>query len=196
MRPGLGKPHTACYREQMSVGFKEWALICEALGTGRQSIILRKGGIAEGREGFRFEHADFLLFPTLFHEQVQKLKLPPSTPLPELNPNRHALRWAARVEWTRELSNWEVIQSLDPHHLWQPGVIRERYEYEDKHSISLAFLRVFEMAVPLEFDHEPKYGGCRSWVKIPEASPAVSKTPVLPEQTHKTLEAKLLELLS
>ena len=29
-----------------SVGFKEWALVCQALGTGRQSIILRKGGIA------------------------------------------------------------------------------------------------------------------------------------------------------
>ena len=68
----------------MSIGFKEWALICDALGSGRQSIILRKGGIAEGREGFRFQHPDFLLFPTLFHEQVAKLKLPPETPLPHL----------------------------------------------------------------------------------------------------------------
>jgi hypothetical protein len=32
-----------------SVGFKEWAIVGEALGRGRQSIILRKGGIAEGR---------------------------------------------------------------------------------------------------------------------------------------------------
>jgi hypothetical protein len=35
-----------------SVGFKEWALVCEALGRGEQTIILRKGGIAEGRGGF------------------------------------------------------------------------------------------------------------------------------------------------
>jgi hypothetical protein len=32
-----------------SVGFKEWAIVGEALGRGGQSIILRKGGIAEGR---------------------------------------------------------------------------------------------------------------------------------------------------
>jgi hypothetical protein len=32
-----------------SVGFKDWAIVCEALGRGRQSIILRKGGIGEGR---------------------------------------------------------------------------------------------------------------------------------------------------
>ena len=67
----------------MSVGFKEWALICEALGHGEQSIILRKGGIAEGRAGFQFKHDDFFLFPTLFHEQIAQLKLPGASRLPE-----------------------------------------------------------------------------------------------------------------
>ena len=47
--------------------FKEWAAVCEALATGRQSLILRKGGIHEGREGFRVEHREFWLFPTHFH---------------------------------------------------------------------------------------------------------------------------------
>src|SRR4029077_8093936 len=57
-----------------SVGFKEWAVVCEALGRGRQSIILRKGGIAEGRDGFLFKHQEFFLFPTWFHEQPPKVR--------------------------------------------------------------------------------------------------------------------------
>jgi hypothetical protein len=65
----------------MSIGFKEWALVCEALGNGTQSIILRKGGIAEGRDGFRFKHDEFLLFPTLYHEQLAKTKLPQDAPI-------------------------------------------------------------------------------------------------------------------
>ena len=48
-----------------SVGFKEWAIVCEALGRGEQSIILRKGGIAEGRDGFSFRHRGVLSFPDL-----------------------------------------------------------------------------------------------------------------------------------
>ena len=32
-----------------TVGFKDWSLVCAALGSGKQSLILRKGGIAEGR---------------------------------------------------------------------------------------------------------------------------------------------------
>ena len=82
-------------------GFKEWALVCDALGRGEQSIILRKGGIAEGRTGFRFQHDEFLLFPTLFHEQVARLKLPPETPLPaRAAEGQIEIRHAVRVEWT------------------------------------------------------------------------------------------------
>ncbi len=56
-----------------SIGFKEWAMVCEALARGRQSLIVRKGGIAEGREGFSFKHEEFHLFPTWFHEQAEKV---------------------------------------------------------------------------------------------------------------------------
>src|SRR5215475_1500627 len=57
-----------------AVAFKDWAAICDAMGQGRQSLILRKGGLYEGRDGFQFKHPDFFLFPTGFHEQLEKLR--------------------------------------------------------------------------------------------------------------------------
>jgi hypothetical protein len=33
-----------------SIGLKEWALVCEALGSGRERVIIRKGGIAKERD--------------------------------------------------------------------------------------------------------------------------------------------------
>jgi hypothetical protein len=42
---------------------------------GRRSVILRKGGIAEGRVGFSFRHREFFLFPTFFHEQTVKVRI-------------------------------------------------------------------------------------------------------------------------
>lgn len=80
-----------------STGFKEWALVCEALGRGRQSIILRKGGIAEGRDGFSFRHNEFFLFPTWFHEQPAKVRvtdLEPSEPAS----NAIDIRYFAKLE--------------------------------------------------------------------------------------------------
>jgi hypothetical protein len=49
--------------------FKEWAVICEALAQGKQSIILRKGGIAEDECEFGVEHTRFWLYPTFTHQQ-------------------------------------------------------------------------------------------------------------------------------
>ena len=46
------------------IAFKEWAVVCAALASGQQSLILRKGGIHEGRDGFRVAHREFWLFPT------------------------------------------------------------------------------------------------------------------------------------
>ena len=87
---------------------------------GEQSIILRKGGIAEGRAGFRFQHAEFLLLPTLFHEQVIKLKLPSGDTAPKAREDGQLeIRYAARVEWTEDLTNLEVLKRLAPFHLWR-----------------------------------------------------------------------------
>ncbi|MEO8428438.1 MAG: DUF1802 family protein, partial [Verrucomicrobiota bacterium] len=57
----------------MRIVFKEWAVVVDALGRGDQIIILRKGGISEGRGGFQVEHPEFVLFPTLFHQQRESV---------------------------------------------------------------------------------------------------------------------------
>jgi len=56
-----------------AMAFKEWAVVCAALGSGQQSLILRKGGIHEGRGGFRVAHPEFWLFPTGFHQSLDIL---------------------------------------------------------------------------------------------------------------------------
>ena len=65
---------------ELAQAFKEWAVICEALGEGRQVLILRKGGIAEARGEFTIEHRRFWLFPTYVHQQSSGIK-PEAVPL-------------------------------------------------------------------------------------------------------------------
>jgi len=174
------------------IGFKEWALVCQMLERGGQSIILRKGGIAEGRDGFRFKHDAFFLFPTLFHEQVARTRLPPETPLPELDPGEVTLRLYARVEWTEALTDWEAARRLAPHHIWSEESVSERFHYTGKGAantggvpgVHVAFLRVYRLAQPWSFPNAPKYGGCRSWIDLPEVPPGLSATPVLSDAAH------------
>jgi len=56
-----------------AIALKEWAAVCAALESGRQTILLRKGGIDEGPRGFRIEYPEFWLYPTQFHQDASQL---------------------------------------------------------------------------------------------------------------------------
>src|ERR1051325_9649991 len=95
----------------MRIAFKEWAIVVDALGRGDQIIILRKGGISEGRSGFQIEHNRFLLFPTLFHQQRDAV-IPAAQArhdglAPTLSPN------VVRLESFAEVVDWKLLDSLD-----------------------------------------------------------------------------------
>ena len=180
----------------MSIAFKEWALVCAALGRGEQSIILRKGGIAEGRAGFRFQHPEFLLLPTLFHEQAAKLRVPADTAVPAPRTDGQLeVRFTARVEWTQDISDWAKVQALAPFHLWQEFEIEKRFVQDEKRMVSLAFIRVQRLSEPFIFPDSPRYGGCRSWVEIPELPAYIERLDVLDEATHRAREAAIRAVL-
>ena len=150
-----------------SIGFKEWALVCEALGTGKQSVIIRKGGIAEGRDGFAFRHREFYLFPTFFHEQVERVRLDHPA-LPEPLPDEVEIRYFVRVEEARLMTRWEDVRALAPLHILAESVVRERFEYEAAPGVHVAFVKVFRLDPVWRFPNAKAYGGCRSWVELPE----------------------------
>src|SRR3954471_18012822 len=60
---------------------REWQTVCGAVGLGRDQLLIRKGGIAEGRAGFELKKNFFGLLPTLFH-QVKNVDPSALTPEP------------------------------------------------------------------------------------------------------------------
>jgi hypothetical protein len=160
-----------------SVGFKEWALVCQALGEGRQSIIIRKGGIAEGRDGFAFRHREFFLFPTFFHEQLAQTRLVDAA-IPSLSPNEIEIRFYAEVEKTRIITDWEAVRALAPLHILRERLVRERFDYDGNPGVHVAFVRVFRLDPVWRFPDAKAYGGCRSWVQLPDPPPGLKFHPV------------------
>lgn len=178
-KPGVGMevdierhPRQASLRgpEMQSVGFKEWALICEALGRGEQTILLRKGGIAEGRDGFAFKHREFFLFPTFFHEQLGKVR-GPARALPQASAGEIQIKYFARLQSARVVTSWEDVLALEPLHVLTRDVVRERFDYDQAPGVHVGFVRVYRLEPVWILPDEAKYGGCRSWVQLPEPPP-------------------------
>ena len=187
----------------MTIGFKEWLDVCSLLGSGATSLILRKGGIHEGRAGFSFKHERFFLFPTGFHQSASGLKIPaPECALPPASPeNGVVIQYFAAAEYAVLLRDKEQIDRLAAHHCWTPEVVAERYSYSEKleaNCLSVAFVRVYQLPTPWHFPYQPSFGGCRSWLELPEppANWEKSLVPVLQDATHAERRAALSAILA
>ncbi|QDV32028.1 hypothetical protein Spb1_39760 [Planctopirus ephydatiae] len=152
--------------------FKEWAAICAALVAGRQSIILRKGGIHEGPAGFQPEHREFWLLPTQFHQEAGQLT-EEGWPFLEAAsiwkpfPGEIVLPAKAQVQECRRLTTWEEVAALQGEHIWGEVTLRNRFEYR---SPGLTYLRVTITSVqpPIRLPIWPELEGCKSWVRLPD----------------------------
>jgi hypothetical protein len=168
--------------EVSSIAFKEWALVCASMLRGETSLIFRKGGIAEGRAGFRFQHERFFLFPTFFHEQADRLR----TDAPIIEPEPEVVTFSAygHVEFTRWIENLSALQSLSDLHILKPDVLEQRFAYDDPKGLHLAMIRVFRVAPVWSLPAQKSFGGCRSWVELPEAPAELRFTPVIDDSEH------------
>jgi len=168
-----------------SVGFKEWALVCEALGRGEQTVLLRKGGIAEGRDGFGFRHSEFFLFPTFFHEQVVKVRTA-GAQIPVAREGEIEIRYFAKLEASKEITSRPTAAALEPFHILEESVVRERFDYKGA-GLHAALVRVFRLDPIWILADKPAYGGCRSWVNLPECPAGMKFEPVLGDQQFKKI---------
>jgi CDP-diacylglycerol--glycerol-3-phosphate 3-phosphatidyltransferase len=178
--------------------FKEWEAIVEALGQGAQIVILRKGGIAEGRAGFQPRHPKFWLFPTRFHQQWEKTKpeLRRYVTAPAEPPKEIALSYFAEVTDAMYLSTWEQVERLHDAHFWNEEILRERFDYRDRPGMEaglhLLIVRVYRINLPHRLASSPAYEGCKSWIEVPVDGTHDISAPVVRAEEFATRRSRIL----
>lgn len=166
----------------MFPAFKEWHVIVEALGSGGQLVILRKGGIAEKHGGFSAGPERFWLFPTRFHAQREKTKPAASrwfSPSDTLKADTVGLRFFADVARHAFLKDWEAVAALDPHHLWTEAAVREKFDWSRPAGLHVFVVRVHRLHQPFSLPVTPEMGGCKSWIELPLSFSERPSSPVL-----------------
>ena len=169
---------------QNAIAFKEWAVVVEALLGGKQTIILRKGGIIEKKGEFTVDHTKFLLFPTFLHQNDAELIPEERENLKRLHAaggNADTLRISGfmQVEQVHFLEDFETVKRVQPFGIWSLECLEERFNWGDKTGIHLIVGRVYKLAAPATFPMLPKYGGCKSWVELEKTVSLNGARPVL-----------------
>lgn len=149
-------------------------------------MILRKGGIHEGRDGFRVEHPEFWLFATGFHQHTDALAEDPpafaNTSPP--NPGTIVLPGYVVVDAVEEIHDPVVLPQLTGQHIWSDRTVDERFHYRSPGLFAL-MVRVYRPETPLVLTDSPHFAGCRSWVDLPGELPTAGLVPVLNDADHQ-----------
>src|SRR5688572_1967345 len=130
------------------------------------------------------EHSEFLLFPTLFHQQRESVVASAQARYDEIAPHfppANILRleyWAEVVEHHR-LENFEAVQRLAGQHIWREEVLAERFEWGREQGIFAIVVRVQRLPMAIELPMLPEYGGCKSWIEVAHQVMPASSTLVL-----------------
>lgn len=184
----------------MITGFKEWKSVCDTLERGDQTLILRKGGIAEGKEGFLWQNSEFFLFPTAHHDHRNQLKngaeIHPYS-FAKRNDGQIEIRLRAQIVWSADLDSLDTASKLDPFHIWKAEVIEQRFDFSKNKGIRLALLRVHKLKTPWILKDNSSFGGCRSWLELPDPTPEQQQaTPVLNDADFSRQKNQLEEILA
>jgi hypothetical protein len=185
--------------EKCAVAFKEWAAVCAALAAGRQSIILRKGGIHEGPRGFEPEYDRFWLYPTGFHQGLEALapdaKAFLSTALASQPPfGTVRLRYFARVQEVIALTDEKAALAFEGQHLWSQDTVRQRFHYR-RPGLFVLSVRVYEGAIDHTLAETPGFAGCKTWVLLPDPLPIETPRPVVSDQAFADQAAAMRRAL-
>lgn len=163
----------------MSLAFKEWAPVIRALGSGEQSLIIRKGGIDEDNGRFDIIASRFWLIPTFFHAQRDKIK-PASRAYLGPAPAVPTISSYAKLVSHEFVNNWSAVLALDTHHILTEATVKERFNWGDSPGVHVLRIRTFRLQSPFPIELTAEQSGCKSWVDIDPKIENFSATPVSP----------------
>jgi hypothetical protein len=154
----------------VTTGLKEWSAAVHALLAGRQTVLLRKGGIHEKR--FEVSAGEFLLFPTVAHSHAERVRpehrdlLSPATA--DSTETDIVIRSAAKVIAAVEVHRPDQLEAIADLHIWTTDSVRaDRLDFRPKHRLTVLVVQATPLLVPLRLARSPDFAGCKSWLPLP-----------------------------
>lgn len=131
---------------------KEWSAAVHALLDGRQTVLLRKGGIGEKR--FEVAAHEFLLFPTVAHSHAERVRpehrdlLGPAAA--DSTDECVLLRAAAKVVAALPVNRPEGLDAIEDLHIWTAESVRaDRLDFRPKHKLAVLVVSAIPLAEPV-----------------------------------------------
>ena len=183
----------------LSHALKEWHVAVKALADGDSILLLRKGGIREGKRGFTVSHGRVLLYPTYEHQKRELLKSTYTSFVQPVEAGWHpatiTLTAWADIEPIFSISQSESLNNLLPFHIWNEQFVSERFRWKPQQPLYILCLRAYRLPRPVSIPFRAEYGGCRSWIDLAENVSLQGSMPVLEDKSYSLLVESIREAI-
>ena len=153
-----------------ATALKEWSAAVHAMLDGRQTVLLRKGGIREKR--FDLAAPEFVFFPTVAHGHAERVR-PEHRDLltaaaSDSTEAEVVLRAGAKVVAAVAVNRPEGLEEIEDTHIWTAESVRaDRLDFRPRHLLTVLVVQARPLIEPVRLAREPAYAGCVSWVDLP-----------------------------
>lgn len=148
---------------------KEWSAAVHAMLDGRQTVLLRKGGIHEKR--FALNAPQFVFFPTVAHGHLERVRPEHRALLDaaaaDSTEDAIVVRGGAKVVAAVEVNRPEALERIADLHIWTAESVQaDRLDFRPKHRLTALVVQAMPLAAPVRVARTPEYAGCVSWVEL------------------------------
>ena len=181
--------------------FKEWAVACEAISSGKQTMLIRKGGVREENGVFTMSDSEFLLLPTYEHQKASLLKpeyLPSLARIEkkERNVNEIVIETYVVVEQILTNVSETQLDAVSEEYPWNADYVKLRFDFNPYDPLFVLLLRAYRLLKPVALPLRKDYIGCKSWVSLETSLPVGGAIPVLSDEEHRKRQMRVLSKLT
>jgi len=182
--------------DSLQIALKEWRTVCDAMGEGRQIIMLRKGGIYEAGGEFEIAHRQFLLFPTYVHQSARMLKRTEQVIPTSTEPDRVEILVAGEITDILPMPSRAAVDALEGQHIWAQPLIDMRFNYRPENPLFLLMVRAYRLEAPVDLENTPAYAGCKSWIPLDLAISTQNAIPAMDEEEYDLRRQTIREAIA
>lgn len=164
-------------------------MVCRALEEGRQSVLLRKGGIIEETRDFALVERRFLLYPTYEHQDVASVQEPYREWFRETlgnQPPPNVVRISSWAEVTDLFltHDLDALLRLSDLYAWSEDYVRMRMAYKPRKPMNVVVVRVSRLPSTVDVPVLEHFAGCKSWVPLETVVSVEGSAQVLSDADH------------
>lgn len=188
--------------ESCAFGVKEWAVVVEAIRSGKQCYLLKKGGLTEpDHPDFERPGGIFGLIPTWHKQSPDHLRAESCREFKEVlegDDASESYSITTVVDITEQvvLSNPIRAHRLWERHVWRADYITERINTRPEVPLHLLFVRAYELSKPVVISRGDSFNNMRHWVDLGEEASLDEAKVVLKDPEYKRETRIVRELLN